>query len=250
MISYIFVFITVLGKFMCPSSAFMKSVVEVFPQNQNFIPTIVKNTNRVMLFCVYGPKTDVCVYIQKYSKFLSYDSDYQWEYTDENEIWKTSKEYIMIAFHHSREGRRDWIGNKVRRPRGLSGFSNNKKGTLKYAPSGIVFRYEQRRQKNINVVMEVDASVFFWYKQKTQTIRNTFLEIGRGLHEQIIFQKSFLKNISQLCALPWDFYCICERHHFRSLRRHCKYSDTNICHPTAYQCYHSVPRSFIRLRAV
>ena len=156
----------------------------------------------------------------------------------------------MIAFHHFREGRRDWIGKKVRRPRGLSSFSNNKKGTLKYAPSDIVFRYEQRRQKNINVVRKVNVSVFYWYKQKTQSIRNKFLEFSRLFYEQIVLQKSFLQNLSQLCALPWYFYCICERHHFRSLLRQCEVSDTNVCLPTAYQRYHSVPRSVTRLRAV
>ena len=39
---------------MSPSSGAGNMVVYVSPNNQNFIPTIVKNTQRVKLFCGYG----------------------------------------------------------------------------------------------------------------------------------------------------------------------------------------------------
>jgi len=37
--------------------------VDVSSHNQNYILTILKNTQRVTLFCGYGPPTDVLVHI-------------------------------------------------------------------------------------------------------------------------------------------------------------------------------------------
>ena len=102
----------------------------------------------------------------------------------------------------------------------------------------------------ITVVRKVSASVFRWYKQNNQSSRNEVCEICKLSHEQFVLPKSFLQNISQLCALPGDFYCNSERHHIWSLFCHCETSNTNVCHPTAYQRHHSIPRSVSRLRAI
>ena len=102
------------------------------------------------------------------------------------------------------------------------------------------------RTLSVHVARNVTVSVFYFYKQKMQNNWNKVREFGRLFTNKLCFRRHFYS----ICALPWNFNCICERHHFRSLRRHCDIADTNVCHPTAYQRYHSVPRSVTRLKAV
>ena len=118
-----------------------------------------------------------------------------------------------------------------------------------YRPHCVIL-WTDEGKKRINVVRKVTASVFGWHKHNNQSSRNKLRENCKLLHEQFLLPKSFLQNISQLCALPGDFYCIYECHHFWSVLRHCEHSDTNICHPNVYQRHHSIPRPVTRLRAI
>ena len=93
--------------------------------------------------------------------------------------------------------------------------------------------------------------VKYWWNCYIYLVIHSNCMMMHGLSNfKFILPKLLLQNISERCALPWDFYCISERHNFRSLLRCCEVSDTNVCYPTTYQRHHSIPRSVSRLRAV
>ena len=54
----------------------------------------------------------------------------------------------------------------------------------------------------MHVARNVTVSVFYFYKQKTQSKVNKFCEISKHLHEQIMLQKTFLKIYHNFVPYP------------------------------------------------
>ena len=58
------------------------------------------------------------------------------------------------------------------------------------------------RTLSVHVARNVTVSVFYFYKQKTQSKVNKFCEISKHLHEQIMLQKTFLKIYHNFVPYP------------------------------------------------